>query len=136
MADLDRGVRAEFHPIAGLEFVCRELTVRPGMRRSDLLLAAEEAAGRLAQGQYAHLIFTGERDWDLELPMDEIRQMPEVIRVSDQTRPGFDFARLRAAHRGRFIGDYLDALAAEPDPEIARLAMQYGMEAIRYAAEE
>ncbi len=136
LADLDREVRVEFHPIGGLEYARHEIKLEPGMRRADVLRLAELAAGQPGSGQYAHLVFTGYRDWDLELPLDEVRDLEQVVRAEDQSQPDFDFDEIRETYRGRFIGDFLDALAKEPDQETARLAMRYGMEAIRFASEE
>ncbi len=135
IVELKEDVRAVFYEIPGLEFVRRELQVEPGMRQSDILRMAEAAVSGLRPEQYVHLIWSGSRDWDLEMPLDEIRAMPQVVRAEDQTSPGFDFDQLRKTYQGRFIGDFLDRLAAEPDQETARLAMQYGLEAIAFASE-
>ena len=101
--------------------------------KSRLIDAYEENG---AENMY-RIIFTGYRDPEFELDIDEIENTGNVVGVVDQTVPDYDFAELYEDNKdnilGMFIGRYIDKNELTP---VEEKSLYYGTKALLDAMED
>ncbi len=78
----------------------------------------------------------GMRDPDMEFDFEPLMRRMQVIEVTDETEPQYDFSRLFAEHPSDMIGFYIRALDREDASPIEKKALYYGIDALLRTTDE
>lgn len=137
VGELDGGVgRTSFYPIQNCQYGKREIAVSSEMSARDVARQVTELLAERPGYEISHLVFTGYRDPEVVLPMELFRQQERVVSVTDDTRPAYDFERLKMQYADGLIGKFIRQMEQYPDQGIAQQALYYGLDAIYQSQEE
>ena len=125
----------EFVPCARREYV--PLTLETTVQSTELSLCSELLATMQKRGlQHMYLvILTGTRGrevvWDTGALAGLLnKQGAIVIDISDETVPDFPVEKLRREQQDTLVGRFIERMEETESPELKKLAMQYGLQAL------
>ena len=125
----------KFVPHAKREYVplAFEITVQS----TELSLCGELFAAMQERGlQHLYMVtLTGTRGrevvWDTEYLAELLKKRgANVIEISDKTMPDFPVEKLRREQQDTLVGRFIERMEDVDSPELKRLALQYGLQAL------
>lgn len=108
----------------------------PEMSAYAMVGLAQQELAKRAPYQISHLVLRGYRDADIVLPVQELAQLNQVVRVVDETEPDYPFDQLKQRYDGTLLAQYIETLEAYPDAASGRKALYYGVQAMLNAMGE
>ena len=76
------------------------------------------------------IVLSGYRDPDIVYDTEACRKLGNIVSVSDESVPDYDFERLGRIHAGDIAGRYIEALYHPDMSETERKALYYGIHAL------
>ncbi len=129
LVECKKNTTVAFCPVRKLEY--RELTIGLEGRetgRAILDRVARELEDREPYQRF-HLHFTGEADPDLELPVEQLEELPGVVSVTEAYQRKLSLDRLSREHQGKAVAYYIQRLEGSEDP-VQRRALELGLHAL------
>lgn len=124
------GVRTEFVPCAKREYIHLTLqveeTMTDGSVRDRVRRLIEE---RGIQNLYK-LTLQGFRDPDIVFGTEWMDYHGNILEIIDETKPAYDFQKLREENRENLIGKYIEAFAGCPEDSVEYQALYEGVRAL------
>lgn len=126
----------EFIPLCQAQYLSMVVRVTPATTALELNdRIADEIKKRGPENIYRFRI-RGMRDPDMEFDFEPLMRRMQVIEVTDETEPQYDFSRLFAEHPSDMIGFYIRALDREDASPIEKKALYYGIDALLRTTDE
>lgn len=72
----------------------------------------------------------GFRDPDIVYDLEAVKRLGNILEVTDESMPDYDFEHLAQIHSGDIVGRYIEALYHENMSETERKALYYGVHAL------
>lgn len=124
-------VSIDFKPSAAREYVKLELSVHPGMTNGALSDAIQDQIKEYGNENIYLLSLIGVRDTDIVFREEDFKKLGNVIEVTDDTVPDYDFETLYQENQDNIIGLYIKRIKESTGKEEAlNKALYYGMEAL------
>ncbi len=126
----------EFIPLSKAEYISLTVHVVPKTTNgevNDRLLWEIERRGE--QNIY-RIKLQGRRDPDIEFDLTGLGMRQQIIEVTDETEPRYNFRQLFAEHPGDMIGFYINALRKDEMTPIEKKALYYGIDALLATKDE
>jgi DNA repair exonuclease SbcCD nuclease subunit len=150
---IDRGDEGEHGYILGeigesrtsvnfIPFACREyrklkVPMTSEMTKNELSEMIRYAIHENGDKNIYKLIIEGRRSADLELDPSELARLGNIISVTDQSVPDYDYDRIYMENRDNIIGMYIEKIRAmDIDENLKARALYQGMRAFAHAQEE
>ena len=108
----------------------------PEMSAYAMVGLAQQELAKRAPYQISHLVLRGYRDADIVLPVQELAQLNQVVRVVDETETDYPFDQLKQRYDGTLLAQYIETLETYPDAASGRKALYYGVQAMLNAMGE
>lgn len=128
-------IRWRFVPLACREYIVLKLSVTPDT--TELSLCSEAYGQMREQGLWNLYLLTlsGTRAreifWNPEAILTILtKRGANVLEVKDETLPDFDVERLREEQQDTLVGRFIERMDGIESPEIKKLALQYGLQAL------
>ena len=129
------GCRVQFHSVKNCEYKKREIPVTPKMGSYQILEQTKEALADREPWEISHVIFTGRRDSEVELPIEEAGQLQRVVKLLDKTQPDYQYDKLKEEHKGTLLELFIREMESREDSRLNEEALYYGVHAILEAME-
>lgn len=126
----------EFKAIAQAQYIPLVIHVTPATTNAELSqIIADEIRKRGSSNIYRFRI-RGMRDPDTEFDLDFLSGQWNIIEISDESEPQYDFHALFAEHPSDMIGFYIQALMKDDMSAIEKKALYYGIHALLATQDE
>lgn len=124
-------IKLEFRPNSVRQYFKLELPVNADITNGALRdLAAAKIKENGTENIYAFTLI-GFRDTDMVFRKEDIMHLGNVIEVSDETVPDYDFEALYQENQDNIIGLYIKRIREEAGQDVvAQKALYYGIEAL------
>ncbi len=124
-------VSIEFRPNSIRQYHKLELPVHPGMTGGGLLDFAERKIAEYGSHNIYLLQFTGIRDADIFFHTEDFFKLGNVVEVTDDTVPDYDFDSLYRENQENMIGLYIKRIREGTGQDtVSKKALYYGIEAL------
>lgn len=124
-------LESEFVPHAVREYIKTEFTVDKTFTMVHLKNKTAAFIDEHGRDNIYTILLNGFRDPDIEFDTSVLEQTGNILEITDNTEPDYDFDALRADNRDNVIGMYIDAIRrSSNDDEVARKALYYGISAL------
>lgn len=130
------GCKVHFHSVKNCEYKKREIEVTPGMGSYQMLEKAKEALDHREPWEISHLIFTGRRDSEVEIPAEQAREISRVVKVVDETQPDYQYEKLKEEYRGTLLELFIREMEGRERNRLNEETLYYGVHAILEAMEQ
>lgn len=131
-----QGCRVQFHPLSCCEYVVREVETNPEMGQMQILRKTEQILMQRQPYEISHVIFSGKRDADIEIPVEEVLQMERVVRAVDRTEPDYSYEKLKDEYKGTLIEAFIREMEKMPQTQSREDALYFGVQAMLNAMEQ
>ncbi|MBO5372318.1 MAG: DNA repair exonuclease [Lachnospiraceae bacterium] len=125
-----QGVSVEFYPIRKCEYVHFPVAVHAKMTNGELQEKIAEVLSYAEPFQIYKFILSGKKDPDMEFDLKAIEQMDQVISVTKELVPDYDFDKLKENYENQMIGKFIHAMENMPEDSIRNKALYYGVDAL------
>ncbi|BCJ92606.1 serine/threonine phosphatase [Anaerocolumna cellulosilytica] len=129
--DNQSDIKFAFYPFAKRRYFKVELAITPDMTDgsvTDTLKGQIRESG--SQNMYCFRL-TGNRDKDITFHKEKYYTLGNIIEITDETVPDYDFDELLRENRDNLIGLYIEKIKEESHQDnITQKALYYGMEAL------
>ena len=125
-----KGCDIMFVPFAARSYIHQVIQVKPDMTEHELkeeICRVLELSGR--ENIYK-IILEGLRDPDISYDPETLDPYGNVIEVSDQTRPAYQFEKLKEANKGNILGEFVAELEQYPEGGVEYQALCEGVRAL------
>ncbi len=124
-------VSIDFKPFSAREYVKLEFSIHPGMTNGTLADVIRDRIKEYGKDNIYLLSFIGVRDADILFRNEDFKQLGNVIEVTDDTVPDYDFEALYRENQDNIIGLYIKKIKENTGKEeVLNKALYYGMEAL------
>lgn len=124
-------VSIDFKPFSAREYVKLELPIHPGMTNGALSDVIRDRIKEYGKDNIYLLTFIGVRDADILFRKEDFKKLGNVIEVTDDTVPDYDFESLYRENQDNIIGLYIKRIKESTGKEeVLNKALYYGMEAL------
>lgn len=121
------GCRAVFVPFAKREYVHLELNITRDMTGFALRTLLHQEMEKTGVGHIYKIILKGYRDPEVSFDFQTMDIYGNIVEVADETRPAYDFDRLRRKNEDNLIGRYIESFAESMDDEVEYEALCEGV---------
>ena len=122
--------RTEFIPFASREYVHMEVEAGREMTgremKEKIALAIRE---RGIQNIYK-IILRGFRDPDMIYDTDRMDSYGNIVEILDETKPAYDYEKLKKQNAGNLLGWYIESFAEAKDDSVEAIALAEGVQAM------
>ncbi len=126
-----RQTRIRFIPSSLREYRCVTLPVTPDTTNGALLDQAREAIGQNGSRHIYRFLLQGLREESLRFDQQAIYQLGNVLEITDESVPDYDFEALYRENADNIIGQFIRRIReSEKQDEVTRKALYYGIEAL------
>ncbi len=126
----ENGLKTRFVPAATREYRKLQIPVTEettGYALSEKIRSAIEAEG--VEDIY-RIRVTGQRDPDIRFDLRAMDPFGNIVELTDETRPAYDFERLMAQNKGNFLGDYIRSFQGAKKDSLEYQALCDGVQAL------
>ncbi|MCU6761789.1 Nuclease sbcCD subunit D [uncultured Roseburia sp.] len=128
--------QVQFYPVKNCEYVKTTVEITPDMGQRQMIEAAREQLSAREAFQISHLILSGRRDADMEVPVEELQQLPRVVKVLDMTGADYCFEKLKEDYSGTLLAAFIEYMEGVSDQRLKEDALYYGVQAMFEAMNE
>jgi DNA repair exonuclease SbcCD nuclease subunit len=126
-----RQTKINFIPSSLREYKYITLPVTPDTTNGALLDQAREAIMQKGSRHIYRILLQGMRDESIQFDQQAICQLGNVIEITDQSVPDYDFDVLYRENEDNIIGQFIRRIReSEKQDEVTRKALYYGIEAL------
>ena len=131
LGELTRGrCRIRFVPFALREYVHLEVTTEKKMTNRGLKARIREQIEALGTQNIYKVTVKGFRDPDILFELSDMDTYGNIIDLSDESKPAYDFTKLLAQNRGDLLGKYIESLIDYDEDSVEYLALCEGVQAL------
>ena len=137
MGELDKsGCQVQFYPVRNCEYIKTIVEITPKMGQRQILNAVRQQLSDREDFQISHVVLTGRRDADIDIPEEEILLLPRVVKVFDMTAADYCFEKLKEEYSGTLLAAFIEKMDGISDKELKEDALYYGVWAMLAAMNE
>lgn len=126
----DGRCKVQFVPFAVREYVHMKIAVEKGMaERAVRECIAKEIQRRGTKNIYK-IILTGFRDTDMVYDFSGMDVYGNVLEFIDETKPAYNFEKLRRQNEDNLLGKYIERLKDSPEGSVEYMALFEGVRAL------
>jgi hypothetical protein len=124
----------DFVPFAKRAYRKLEVPVTADMTGAELLDRTRTALAEAGADDIYSLILSGVRSADVSFDRDRLMQLGNILSVTDQSVPDYDYDRLYQENADNIIGMFIERLKTMPvDQAVRDKALFHGMRAFDHA---
>ena len=132
-----RGLELEFVPFAKRIYRELDFTVTPTATNLEIRHRLIDMIKEQGQDDMYKITFSGYRDPDFDIDVSDIEGVGNVVSVTDNTVPDYDFEELYAENKDNILGMYIKKfLDRESLTPLQRKTLYYGTKALMDAMED
>ena len=123
-------IRTEFIPFASREYVHMEVEAGREMTGREMKeKIALAIRGKGMQNIYK-IILRGFRDPDMIYDTDRMDSYGNIVEILDETKPAYDYEKLKKENAGNLLGWYIESFAEAKDDSVEAIALAEGVQAM------
>ncbi len=126
----EKGCRTKFVQAASREYIHMEIQVSEEMSGHALKEAVSRQIEEKGQENIYKITLTGFREPDTLFDLSQMDPFGNVIQMLDDTRPSYDFARLKAGNRENILGQFIESLEDSDKDSMEYQALCEGVHAL------
>lgn len=126
---IDGQVQISFCPCAKRQYISLEVETDSETTQLSLEDTIRQGVQEHGTDNIYSITLVGLRDGDTSFYPERLRQLGNILEVSDLTEPDYDFQKLKEQYRGTLIGEFIDYFPAERTP-LETKALYYGIQAL------
>lgn len=126
----DTGCKIRFIPCARREYVYLSIAAGKTMTGHALKARIRDEIERRGTQNIYKVVIKGMRDPDILFDLADMDTYGNIIELTDDTKPAYDFAKLLAQNRGNLLGSYIENLIGHDEDSIEYLALCEGVQAL------
>ena len=128
----EEGCEIAFVPFALREYVHMDVEVNREKSRMSGFELRSKICGQIERGvqNLYKITLTGSRDPEVAFDLEDMDTLGNIVEITDQTKPAYDFEKLWRQNRDNLIGRYIESFAECPQDGIEYQALCEGIRAI------
>lgn len=124
------GCRIWFEEQAEREYIHMDVPVEPHMTGYDLRIRIDEMTGAHGVQNMYCLCLKGQRDPDILFDLGQLDTFGNILEITDETRPAYDYGKLLMHNRGNLLGRYIESFAGVGEDSLEYAALCEGVQAL------
>lgn len=126
----EQGCQIRFVPMASREYIHLEVQVHKKMTGNELRMQiASQIQERGIQNIYK-VVVTGFRDPDIIFDLEDMDTYGNIIELTDETRPAYEYEKLMDQNQDNLLGQYIKSLKDYEEDSIEYMALCEGVQAL------
>lgn len=126
----EKGCRTRFVPMASREYIHMEVQVSEEMTGHALREAVSRQIEEKGRENIYKITLTGFRDPEIVFDLSQMDPFGNVIQMLDDTRPSYNFARLKKENRENILGKFIESLENSKEDSMEYQALCEGVHAL------
>ncbi len=126
----DAGCKLQFVPCALREYVHLKITAEKTMTGHALKARIRKEIEKRGIRNIYKIVIKGMRDPDILFDLADMDTYGNIIDLTDDTKPAYDFAKLLVQNGGNLLGSYIRELIDHDEDSIEYLALCEGVQAL------
>lgn len=128
--------RIEFIPFSKREYRELKIQVTPDSSNRSIEFNVEKAIHKQGRQHIYKIVLQGYRDPDMTIWQDNLMKLGNVVEVTDETEPEYDFSVLKSRYAGTAVAAYIDSFGRLEDlSSVEKVALWQGVWALLKAGE-
>lgn len=125
----ERGIRTQFIPAAVRSYVPISIEVNAQTTQFELEAKIMEVINEKGSDNIFTITLEGFRNGEIFFSVKNIKELGNVVKVIDETKPDYDVEKIYHQHKGSLIGDYIEYFNGKTK-DIDKKAFYYGLNAL------
>lgn len=125
-----KGCRIRFVPFAMRSYIHQTIEVNPSMTEHELKETVAKVIDEKGKENIYKIILDGMRDPEISYNVDTLDPYGNVIEITDQTRPAYQFDKLKEANKGNILGAFVAELEQYPENSLEHQVLCEGVWAL------
>lgn len=125
-----KGCRIRFVPFAMRSYIHQTIEVNPSMTEHELKETVAKVIDEKGKENIYKIILDGMRDPEISYNVDTLDPYGNVIEITDQTRPAYQFDKLKEANKGNILGAFVAELEQYPENSMEHQVLCEGVRAL------
>ena len=122
--------RTEFIPFASREYVHMEVEAGREMTGREMKEKISLAIRERGIQNIYKIILRGFRDPDMIYDTDRMDSYGNIVEILDETKPAYDYEKLKKQNAGNLLGWYIESFAEAKDDSVEAIALTEGVQAM------
>ena len=122
--------RTEFIPFASREYVHMEVEAGREMTGREMKEKISLAIRERGIQNIYKIILRGFRDPDMIYDTDRMDSYGNIVEILDETKPAYDYEKLKKQNAGNLLGWYIESFAEAKDDSVESIALAEGVQAM------
>lgn len=123
-------VRTQFVPFACREYVHMEVETEKEMTGRELKEKIALAIRQRGTQNIYKICLRGFRDPDMTYATDRMDSYGNIVEIVDETKPAYDYERLKSQNRDNLLGQYIESFAGAEEGSVEAIALSEGVQAM------
>ena len=123
-------IRTEFIPFASREYVHMEVEAGREMTGREMKEKIALAIREKGIQNIYKIILRGFRDPDMIYDTDRMDSYGNIVEILDETKPAYDYEKLKKQNAGNLLGWYIESFAEAKDDSVEAIALAEGVQAM------
>jgi len=124
------GVKAEFVPSAKREYKHLVVRVDETMTNGSVKELIREQIQEHGLENIYKFVLQGFRDTDIVFELENIQNFGNIIEISDDTKPSYDFEKILERNQGNLLGRFIESFKDAQEGSIEFRALYEGVQAL------
>ena len=125
-----KGCRIKFVPFATRSYIHQNIEVNPSVTEHELKEMIAKVIDEKGKKNIYKIILDGLRDPEISYDVDTLDPYGNVIEVADQTRPAYQFDKLKEMNKGNILGAFVEEMQNYPQGSLEYQALCEGVHAL------
>ena len=122
--------QTEFIPFASREYVHMEVEAGREMTGREMKEKISLAIRERGIQNIYKIILRGFRDPDMIYDTDRMDSYGNIVEILDETKPAYDYEKLKKQNAGNLLGWYIESFAEAKDDSVEAIALAEGVQAM------
>lgn len=124
-----------FVPFSAREYKELQIGVTPVSSNGSIRSDVEQQIQKQGNHHIYRIRLTGCKAPELDIWEDDLKKLGNIIEVTDETEPEYDFAQLKVRYAGTAVASYIDSFDGKALSEVEKKALWHGVWALLKAGE-